>query len=260
MIYWRLRHSSIQSTTEALINESGIIADAEPFGLFSPLIPQAALSTNADLHNTRARQGLVPDLHITFPAEHGPASSQLVEIKSLSTGATWYKSNQKTVDQRAKNLPREYRVKAHNIDTKYCGTGPNQAGPLEQHLNSFGDLLCLVAGQYGEVSQDFHNLLSKLATAKADQITRMEGRHISASERGLILHQMRRRLSVTIIRAQSSCLLSRLGHFSPGAKDAAKRRASSKLKEEAIAQDRRAHFQAHIRGRHIHEKVGALWI
>ena len=88
----------------------------------------------------------------------------------------------------------------------------------------------------------------------------MEGRHISASERGLILHQMRRCLSVTIIRAQSSCLLSRLGHFSPGAKDAAKRRASSKLKEEAIAQDRRAHFQAHIRGRHIHEKVGALWI
>ena len=88
----------------------------------------------------------------------------------------------------------------------------------------------------------------------------MEGRHISASERGLLLHQMRRRLSVTIIKAQSSCLLSRLGHFSPGAKEAAKRRAFSKLREEANAQDRRAHFQAHIRGRRLHEEVGALWI
>ena len=44
------------------------------------------------------------------------------------------------------------------------------------------------------------------------------------------------------------------------AKDAAKRRAFSKLKVEAIAQDRRALFQAHIRGRHLQEKVGALWI
>ena len=31
----------------------------------------------------------------------------------------------------------------------------------------------------------------------------------------LIFHQLRRRLSVTIIRAQSSCLLRRHGHFQP---------------------------------------------
>ena len=256
---WRIRHTTIQTTTEALINDCGVIADAEPYGLFSPLIPVSATSNNGDLHHTRDRQGLVPDLLITFPMENGPSSGQLAEIKCLSAGATWYQSNQKTVDQRAKRLPKEYLDKAQNIDRKYCGSTEGQEGPLEQRLKSFGDLQCLVAGQYGEVSQHYHDLLAKLAKAKAAHISQTEGRHLSNSERGLLLHQLRRRLSVSIIRAQSSCLLSRVGHFHPGAKEAAKRRAFAKQREEQLCQDRRAHFQAHIRGRRIHE-IGSLWI
>ena len=92
------------------------------------------------------------------------------------------------------------------------------------------------------------------------QSSRVEGRHISESKHGPFLHQMRRRLSVAIIRAQSSCLLSRLGHFSPGAKHAAKGHAISKQREEFLAQDHQAHFLAHVRGRRIHEEGGALWI
>ena len=117
-----------------------------------------------------------------------------------------------------------------------------------------------MAGQYGEVSQHTHDLLAKLTKTKAEHIAQVEGRHLSNSERGLLLHQMRRRLSVSIIRAQSSCLLSRLGHFTPGAREAAKRRAFSKQREEANSQDRRAHFLAHIRGRRLHEQIGTLWI
>ena len=118
---------------------------------------------------------------------------------------------------------------------------------------------CLVAGQYGEVSQHYHDLLAKLAKTKADHMSQIQGRPLSNSERGLLLHQLRRRLSITIIRAQSSCLLSRLGHFQPGAKEAAKRRALTKQREEQLNQDRRAHFHAHVRGRRIHE-TGSLWI
>ena len=130
---------------------------------------------------------------------------------------------------------------------------------MEQRLKSFGDLLCLVAGQYGEVSQHYHDLLAKLAKTKAAHISQTQGRALSNSEQGLLLHQLRRRLSVTIIRAQSSCLLSRIGHFQPGAKEAAKRRAFAKQREDQLNQDQRAHFQAHIRGRRIHES-GSLWI
>ena len=81
---------------------------------------------------------------------------------------------------------------------------------------------CLFAGQYGEVSQHFYDLF---VINKASYIVRVEGHHIYNLEHGLLLHQMRCHLSISIIRAQSYCLLSRLGHFSPGAKDAAKHRA-----------------------------------
>ena len=160
---------------------------------------------------------------------------------------------------RAKGLPKIYLDKAKNIDRKYCGTPEDQEGPIEQSLKSFGELQCLVAGQYGEVSQHYHDLLAKLAKTKAAQFSLTHGRVFTNSEQGLLLHQLRRRLSVTIIRAQSSCLLSRLGHFQPGARQAAKRRAITKQREEQLNQDQRAHFMAHIRGRRIHE-TGSLWI
>ena len=91
-------------------------------------------------------------------------------------------------------------------------------------------------------------------------VNQVEGRHLSNSEQGILLHQMRHRLSVAIIKAQSSCLLSRLGHFSPGAKEAAKRVASAKHRDELKQQDQRALYLAHIHGRRIHEQLGTLWI
>ena len=256
---WRTRHTSIETTTEAIINDCGVIADAEPYGLFSALIPSSATSPNGDLHHARDRQGLVPDLLVTFPQQHGAASSQLAEIKSLSAGLTWYQSRQKAVDQRAREIPRLYRDKAQKIDRKYCGAARDQTGPLEQRLQDFGEISCLVAGQYGEVSQNFHELLKKLSVSKAAHISQIEGRGVSESEKGLILHQLRRRLSVCIISAQSSCMLNRLHHMHPGAKDAARRRAFAKQRTEMNTLDARAHFEANITGRRLRD-IGVLHI
>ena len=38
-------------------------------------------------------------------------------------------------------------------------------------MHGFGDILKLVAGQYGEISQDIHDLLKKLASTKANNIS-----------------------------------------------------------------------------------------
>ena len=115
---WRLRHNSIQATIEAIINESGVIANVEAYGLFSPFIPAAATSDGGDLQFNRDKQGLIPDSLITFPSEHGPASNDLAELKCISAGLTWYNSNQKAVDQRAKQIPNAYRNKLRKIDSK----------------------------------------------------------------------------------------------------------------------------------------------
>jgi hypothetical protein len=183
----------------------------------------------------------------------------LAELKCISAGLTWYQAHVKAVDQRAREIPKIYLDKAQDIDRKYCGTHPNNVGPLQQRLEGFGDIIRLVAGQFGDVSQDFHHLLKSLAVSKATHIAHTEGRPVSESERGLLLHQLRRRLSVTIITAQSSCLLSRLHHMAPGAKEAAKRRAVAKHREGLAQMDRRAHFEAHVRGRRL-RNIGVLRI
>ena len=152
-----------------------------------------------------------------------------------------------------------YLDKAQHIDRKYCHTNPRHVGPLQQRLESFGQLICLVAGQYGEVSQDFHSLLKNLAASKAAHISHMEGRPVSDSERGLLLHQLHRRLSVSIITAQSSCLLSRLGHMAPGAREAARRPAVAKQREDAVMRDCHAHFEALVRGQRL-RNIGMLSI
>ena len=72
-------------------------------------------------------------------------------------------------------------------------------------------------------------------------------------EQGLILHHLRRRLSVSIITAQARCLLTRLHHMAPGSKQAAKKRAFSKYREELAKKDRLYHHEAYIRGRRLHD-------
>ena len=96
-----------------------------------------------------------------------------------------------------------------------------------------------------------------LVNSKVTHVSQLEGRPISVSERGIFLQQMRRRLSVAIITAQSSCLLSRLGHMAPGAREAAKRRSFAKHREESLAKDRQAHFEALVRGQRL-RNIGIL--
>ena len=83
---WCTRYDKLKLSIEknerkksAVINDCGVIADVEPYGLFSALIPASATSNGGDLQHPRDRQGLVPDFSITFPAQHGPSrNSQLV--------------------------------------------------------------------------------------------------------------------------------------------------------------------------------------
>ena len=99
---------------------------------------------------------------------------------------------------------------------------------MEQKLNSLGDLLGLVVGQMGEISQDFHNLLIRFAKERVKNVSRAGGVPVYENM-SLILQQYRRRISVCAIKAQSACLLSRLGHFLEGARMAAQRRAAFRV-------------------------------
>ena len=254
---WRTRHDKIKILIQQIGNECGAVVDCEPYGLFSAMIPSVALESSGLLSTFRERQGLVPDFLLSFPAHHDPFAAQLAELKLLSAGATWYHGEEKTVDKRARLLPNEYRSKLKTIEKKYMNSNDNEPGILQQKLDSYGNLRGLVMGQFGEGSQDLHDLLQQFATEKTEKIRRSSGRPLGEHERGLILQQLRRRLSVAAIRAQSCCLLSRLGHTGVGARRAAKRCSSDKRRQEDQNRELRCHWEAHIRGRRL-QRLGSL--
>ena len=70
------------------------------------------------------------------------------------------------MEKKTKEVLRLYCDKAQDVDRKYCNTDPEHVGPLQQHLDNYGQILCLVARQYGDVSQDLHTLLKNLVTSK----------------------------------------------------------------------------------------------
>ena len=100
---------------------------------------------------------------------------QIAELKFISAGATYYQGRQKSVDTRARQLPKLYRDKAKRIDIKYHNSGGSEVGPVERKLESLGELQCLVLGQFGEGSQNLHDLLEELATVKAQAHSRSIG-------------------------------------------------------------------------------------
>ena len=133
---------------------------------------------------------------MTYPSSHGPNASQLSELKLISAGATWYHAREKSVDIRARQLPRLYKEKAKRVDNLYRGTEEDQIGPVQQKLEGFGDLACLVIGQFAEGSQHLHNFLLRCSELKARRIHQMTGEFPTDYDRSQILQQMRRWLSV----------------------------------------------------------------
>ena len=173
---------------------AGVSCDMEVYNLFQGSICQAGLS-RLDRH--QQRQGLVPYLRVTVPPltaaghwrgeareddgddEEGPAtpaavwagrvarvSPMLHELKCISSNGTCYKPTwtERAVDVRAGKLQEEYREKAATADKTHNGVEEDNVGPCEQRLVDLGEVRCLVAGNLGEVSDHWHQLLASLAT------------------------------------------------------------------------------------------------
>ena len=101
----------------------------------------------------RARQGLVPDFRFRLPTPEGPSDS-LAELKITSAGVTWYPRGVegRGTDRRAAGLEKLYVGKLSKYDRQFHGTNPGQTGPLVQRLQSYGTLLGLVVGPWGDGS------------------------------------------------------------------------------------------------------------
>ncbi len=97
------------------------------------------------------------------------------------------------------------------------GTRAEDTGPLQRRLESYGTLVCLVSGAWGEGSSDLHGLVQTIAEARLEKQGLARGRQGSEAELGVLVGQVRRALSTTAVRAQAELLLNRLSNLGTGA-------------------------------------------
>ena len=163
---WRSRHDSVK---QALYREaclSKIPVDCEVYGQFADLLPASLTQEDGELQWGRARQGKVPDFKFLLPTPEGPKSA-LAELKVLSCGKTWYPRGVKGkgTSRRAARLSQEYIGKLRDLDSRFHGTAIGASGPLVSRFLDLGGLErgCLVAGPFGDVSPDFHQLIKNFS-------------------------------------------------------------------------------------------------
>ena len=97
--------------------------------------------------------------------------------------------------------------------------------------------------------QGLGQLGETIAETKVANKARSLGRDLSDKELGIVVTQVRKYLSTSVIRAQGLCLLNRLCLLGEGAREAAVRRDLARRLEEDRRRERLAYYTAHARYR-----------
>ena len=165
------------------------------------------------------------------------------ELKCISSNGTRYKPTwtERAVDVRAGKLQEEYREKAATADKTHNGVEEDNVGPCEQRLVDLGEVRGLVAGNFGEVSDHWHQLLASLATNRVRVSGVQRGRRgilrSEEAERAMAISRLRVRLGVATVRAQCTSMLGRLEQLGPGAGAARGRRSHAAHLERMWGQE-----------------------
>ena len=126
-----------------------------------------------------------------------------------------------------------------------------EIAPVQRKLEQFPPLLGLVFGAFAEGSEGVHKLVKVLADTRLKRQGAARGREGSQQELAIITGQIRRLLSMAVVRANATCLLSRINQVGEGAALASKRREISRIQEDRMRLDRQAQWLCKIRRRAI---------
>ena len=265
---WRTRHDSVKQQITAEAAFAGVPVDCEVYGQFSDLLPAALEEEGGELQWGRARQGKVPDFKFLLPSPEGPRQ-RLAELKVVSAGKSLFPRGVKGkgVERRANKLTGEYEGTLRGYDVRFHGSAPlvrgqpePAPGPLVARFRSLGGLEDgkLVAGPWGELSPHLHLLLKVFGESRVAAMGRAQGWEAGPNMLGKVMGELRRSMSVTVVRAQALCLLDRLAQLGPGARAAAHRRQATLRMEEGRRRERQAFHLANL-GRGL-SRVGRAFI
>ena len=102
-----------------------------------------------------------------------------------------------------------------------------------------------MAGPWGDLSSDLHQLLRVFAESRCSALGRAAGWEGQADGMlGKVMGDTRRAMSVAVVRSQALCLLERLAQLGPGARVAAQRRQAALQLDERRRRERQAYALA----------------
>ena len=272
--HWRTRHNAFLYLVKRQCMWAGQPCELEVRNLFAGEMRQPGLSR---AERDRQLQAIVPDARITMPAATGArgdgegererarvgapggaglagqSSAVLHECKVISCSRSRYKPTwtKRAVDVRTAQLPKEYLDKAKAADRRQ-GVAEGVVGRVEAKLVSLGELRGIVAGNFGEVSTDTHDLIAALATRRVRKAGVERGRRgmlrSEEAERAIAITGIRRRFGVMAVRCQASSLLGRLETLGPGGAAAVGRRWQAAELERQWRREEQAHSLATQQG------------
>ena len=115
----------------------------------------------------------------------GGITRSLAELKIIGAGPSRYprglaSSRDKAVNRRARLSPAEYRHKLSQIDQIYNGTRRGDIGPCVAKFLTFGNMLELVEGAFGEASaDDLDRVVTALAESRVLYLSRESGKPVT---------------------------------------------------------------------------------
>ena len=106
-------------------------------------------------------------------------------------------------------------------------------------------------------SEDVHALVQAMAVsrvASADLVRGHPGAEEMREEMSVVVGQLRRRLSVAVVRATASCLLTRVTMLGEGSREAIKRRQWREREERDMRCERVAQWHKRVRGHSVRHR------
>ena len=110
--------------------------------------------------------GIRPDLSVGrwrfARSPVGPSQHQLWDVKTIGVTKRYYRNFQvPPADQRARQVPAEYRRAAAKCDSAWNGTASGSTGVFERYLASLPPVLGLGFGAFGEWSAEVDTLIGQ---------------------------------------------------------------------------------------------------
>ena len=261
---WSVAHDYLKHALCEVMRDLRVDYNCEVFGLFSALIPQGPLRRPLEGDSTQAadkRQGMVPDFKINsgsiarrLRGDARAVSSVLAELKFIHLGRTRYpvpailQGHLRGVEIRAQKIGREMEDGARRLDVEFGGHAADADGPVLLRLRSFGAVVPLVVGHFGEWSSGLGGLVRALADDAAPRMAAEFGASSPRAARHSVLFFARRSLVWAGLVANARLKLAR-SHFVGPTWAAAALRAEEAARRDDCAGARRREGAAHYHAR-----------